>query len=58
MRNVACGLLAAWALTAASPVVAATQVRNKDNLIIIIFLFFSQLDSVPFIQINWRVGGT
>lgn len=28
MRNVACGLLAAWAVTTASPVVAANQVRN------------------------------
>lgn len=30
LRNVACGILAVWAVTAASPVIAANQVRIQE----------------------------
>lgn len=30
LRNVACGILAVWAVTAASPVIAANQVKTQD----------------------------
>lgn len=37
LRSVACGVLAVWAVTAASPVIAANQVKIQDPFFVVKF---------------------
>lgn len=62
LKNVACGILAAWAVTTASPVVAASQVLNTFvsffKVLSFTFLYFlSNLRDIKFIITAFSVFG-